>query len=234
LVGELRDLETISMALETANTGHLVLGTLHTNTAVSTVDRIVDQFPAGQQAQIRNVLADVLRGVVTQTLLKKPTGGRMAVLEILVVNFAVANLIRESKTIQIPNIMLTGKKHGMSLLNDELARLVEEKKLDFEEALAAAVDKKDLQLRFRSGVTLAVDPSRKDGFRVAEVKPSSPGSLAGLVRGLMIVEINGKPAAELTLDEARHVFRTDGDHQLTIERGGKKVKMILPLQKIGL
>jgi twitching motility protein PilT len=233
LVGELRDLETISMALETANTGHLVLGTLHTNTAVSTVDRIVDQFPAGQQSQIRNVLADVLRGVVTQTLLRKAGGGRMAVLEILVVNFAVANLIRESKTVQIPNVMLTGRKQGMALLNDELARLVEEKKVAFEEALAAAVDKKDLQLRFRSGVTLAADPSGQ-GFRVAAVKPSSPGELAGLQRGLMIVEINGKPAAELTLDEARQVFRTDGDHQLAVERGGKRVKVVLPLQKMGI
>jgi twitching motility protein PilT len=234
LVGELRDLETISMALETANTGHLVLGTLHTNTAVSTVDRIVDQFPSGQQSQIRNVLADVLRGVVTQSLVKKAGGGRMAVLEILVVNFAIANLIRESKTVQIPNLMLTGRKSGMTLLNDELGRLVEEKKITFEEALANAVDKKDLQLRFRSGVTLTVDPSRRDGFRVAAVKPDSPGALAGLTRGLLIVELNGKPAAEYTLDEARQIFRTDGDHQLSIDRNGKKMKMVLPLQQMGL
>src|SRR4029078_3991891 len=77
LVGEMRDLETIALALETANTGHLVFGTLHTNSAISTVDRIVDQFPAGQQAQVRTVLADVLRGVVSQTLLKKKAGGRI-------------------------------------------------------------------------------------------------------------------------------------------------------------
>lgn len=234
LVGELRDLETIAMALETANTGHLVLGTLHTNTAVSTVDRIVDQFPAGQQSQVRNVLADVLRGVVTQTLLKKASGGRMAVLEILVVNFAVANLIRESKTVQIPNQMTTGRKQGMTLLNDELARLVEEKKVTFEEALAASVEKKDLELRFRSGLKVVADPSRKDGYRIAEVKPESPGALAGLQRGLMIVELNGKPAAEYTLDEVRQVFRTDGEHNLTVERGGKKTKMVLPLAKVGI
>ena len=232
LVGEMRDLETIAMALETANTGHLVLGTLHTNTAVSTVDRIVDQFPSGQQSQIRNVLADVLRGVVTQILLKKMGGGRLAVLEILAVNFAVSNLIRESKTVQIPNIMTTNKAAGMSVLNDELARLIEEKKIAYDEALAAAVDKKDLQHRFRSGVTLAEDPSQK-GVRVAAITPGSPGAQAGLQRGMMIVELNGKPAAEMTFDEARHVFRTDGQHTLTVERGGKRVKLVLQLTKQG-
>jgi twitching motility protein PilT len=234
LVGEMRDLETISMALETANTGHLVLGTLHTNTAVSTVDRIVDQFPAGQQSQIRNVLADVLRGVVTQTLLKKASGGRMAILEVLVVNFAVANLIRESKTVQIPNIMQTGKAQGMSLLNDELTRLIDKKQITLNEALSAAVDKKDLQWRFRSGVTVAADTPRNDRFRVVAVEPGTPGAQAGLQRGQVIVEIDGRPAREYTLDDARKVFRTDGQHIFAIERGGKRTKLTMQLEQLGL
>ena len=157
----------------------------------------------------------------------------MAVLEILVVNFAVANLIRESKTVQIPNIMTTGKAAGMSVLNDELARLIEEKKVTYEEGLAAAVDKKDLQNRFRSGVTLAEDPSRKDGVRVSGITPGSPGAQAGLQRGMLIVELNGKPAGDMTLDEARHVFRIDGQHILTVERSGKRVKLTLQLTKQG-
>src|SRR4051812_7758184 len=101
LVGEMRDLETIQLALTAAETGHLVFGTLHTNTAHKTVDRIIDVFPSGQQAQIRMMLSESLRGVVCQSLLPKEGGGRIAALEILVVNKAVANLIREGKTFQI-------------------------------------------------------------------------------------------------------------------------------------
>ena len=97
LIGELRDLETIHIALETAETGHLVFGTLHTNTAVSTIDRIIDQFPSDQQSQIRTMVASSLKGVVAQTLVKKNGGGRIAAHEILVSNDAVSNMIRESK-----------------------------------------------------------------------------------------------------------------------------------------
>lgn len=113
LVGEMRDLETIQLALTAAETGHLVFGTLHTNTAHKTVDRIIDVFPSGQQAQIRMMLSESLRGVVCQSLLPKEGGGRVAALEILVVNKAVANLIREGKTFQIPSAMQTGKGIGM-------------------------------------------------------------------------------------------------------------------------
>ena len=144
LVGEMRDLETIALALETANTGHLVFATLHTNNAVSAVDRIIDQFPAGQQEQIRSVLSDVLRGVVAQTLLRKKGGGRLAALEILAVSPAVANLIREGKTVQLPGVMQINKGMGMQLLNDELTQLIETGKVDMDEAMAAAVDKEDL------------------------------------------------------------------------------------------
>src|SRR3954471_14283083 len=101
LVGELRDLETISIAIETAETGHLVFGTLHTNTAPSTVDRIIDQFPADRQPQGRTMLSESLKAVVAQTLCKKIGGGRAAAQEVLVVNNAVSNLIREGKTFQI-------------------------------------------------------------------------------------------------------------------------------------
>ncbi len=149
LVGEMRDLETISMALETANTGHLVLATLHTSTAVMTVDRIVNMFPAEQQEQIRSTLADVLRGVICQNLCRRIGGGRIAALEILVVNPAVSALIREGKTIQIPNMMQTGKAQGNQLLNDSLVNLVQTQKVEYDEALSKAVDKTDIAKRLK-------------------------------------------------------------------------------------
>ncbi len=141
LVGEMRDLETIAIAIETAETGHLVFGTLHTTTAISTVDRIIDQFPADRQAQIRTMLSESLRGVVAQTLLKKIGGGRVAALEVLVVNAAVSNLIREGKTFQIASIMQVGKKTGMMLLNDMLIDLIKKKTVEADEAYHKAVDK---------------------------------------------------------------------------------------------
>ena len=147
LVGEMRDLETVSLALETANTGHLVFGTLHTATAISTIDRIIGLFPPEQQPQIRTVCADVLKGVVAQTLCKKIGGGRVAALEILVTTPAVANLIREGKNHQIASSMTTGKSIGCQMLNEELARLVTEKKVEYEDALSRAVDKSDLAKR---------------------------------------------------------------------------------------
>jgi twitching motility protein PilT len=141
LVGEMRDLETISIAIETAETGHLVFGTLHTTTAYSTVDRIIDQYPPDQQEQIRVMLSESLKGVVSQTLCKKVGGGRVAALEVLLVNAAVANLIREGKTFQIPSIMQTAKNVGMKLLNEALADLVVSKLVLPEEAMSKAVDK---------------------------------------------------------------------------------------------
>ncbi len=141
LVGEMRDLETISIAIETAETGHLVFGTLHTSTAASTVDRIIDQFPADRQAQIRTMLASSLKGVISQTLCKKMTKGRTAALEILFVNSAVSNLIREGKIFQIPSIMQTAKGQGMMLLNDALFKLVVDKVVAPEEAYIKAIDK---------------------------------------------------------------------------------------------
>jgi twitching motility protein PilT len=124
LIGEMRDLETISLALTAAETGHLVFGTLHTSSAPKTIDRIIDVFPAGQQAQIRTMLAESLEAVVAQTLLKKRGGGRVAACEILVGVPAVRNLIREGKLHQIPSMMQTGQRFGMQTLDMALADLV--------------------------------------------------------------------------------------------------------------
>ncbi|HET9423900.1 MAG TPA: PilT/PilU family type 4a pilus ATPase, partial [Gemmatimonadaceae bacterium] len=118
LIGEMRDLETVAIALETAETGHLVFATLHTSTAASTIDRIIDQFPADQQAQIRVMFADSLKAIIAQTLCRRVDGGRVAAREILFNTPPIANLIREAKTFQIPSIMQTSKRHGMTLLND--------------------------------------------------------------------------------------------------------------------
>jgi twitching motility protein PilT len=150
LVGEMRDLETIAMAIETAETGHLVFGTLHTTSACSTVDRIIDQFPADRQAQIRAMLSESLRGVISQTLLKRNAGGRVAALEILIVTTAISNLIREGKTFQIPSLMQTGKKHGIRLMNDALSDLVRRKVVDPQEAYRKAIDKNGLVSQLRA------------------------------------------------------------------------------------
>jgi twitching motility protein PilT len=141
LIGEMRDLETVAIAIETAETGHLVFGTLHTTTAVSTVDRIIDQFSADRQAQIRVMLSESLKGVVAQVLLKKIGGGRVAAREILLTAGSVANLIREGKTFQLPSIIQTNKKAGMILLNDSLIDLVEKKIVEPNEAYMKSVDK---------------------------------------------------------------------------------------------
>jgi len=141
LVGEMRDLETISIAIETAETGHLVFGTLHTTTAASTVDRIIDQFPADRQQQIRVMLSESLKGVIAQTLLPKKGGGRVAALEVLIVTPAISNLIREGKTFQIPSAMQTGKTHGMVVLNDALFSLVQKGIVEPRDAYIKAVDK---------------------------------------------------------------------------------------------
>jgi len=141
LVGELRDLETVAIAIETAETGHLVFGTLHTTTAASTIDRLIDQFPADRQEQVRTMLSESLKGVVSQVLCKKIGGGRVAAREILLVTSAVSNLIREGKTFQIPSIMQTSKRIGMVTMNDTLLDLVEQKLVEPKEAWMKSVDK---------------------------------------------------------------------------------------------
>jgi twitching motility protein PilT len=141
LVGELRDLETISIALETAETGHLVFGTLHTTTSVGTIDRVIDQFPADRQEQIRVMLADTLKGVISQTLCKKVGGGRVAAREILLSIPAVANLIRENKAFQIHSVIQTSRRLGMVLLGDVLIDLVDRGVVEPKEAYMKSTDK---------------------------------------------------------------------------------------------
>jgi twitching motility protein PilT len=144
LVGEMRDLETTAIAIETAETGHLVFGTLHTSSAPSTVDRIIDQFPADRQGQIRVMLSESLKGVISQMLCKKIGGGRVPVLEVMIGIPSIANLIREGKIFQIPSIMQTGKKHGMCLMNESFGELVRRRIVEPQEAYAKAIDKPGL------------------------------------------------------------------------------------------
>ena len=142
LVGEMRDLETISLAIEAASTGHLVFGTLHTSSAAKTVDRIIEVFPSGEQAQIRSTLADGIRGVVAQVLFKRvDKKGRCAALEILIATPAVRNLIREGKTHQIASMIQTGKKYGMQLLDDAIMDLLNKGWISPDEAYQKANDK---------------------------------------------------------------------------------------------
>lgn len=142
LVGELRDLETISLAMEASMTGHLVFGTLHTMNAMKTVDRVVEIFPANQQGQVRSTLADALKAVVSQTLFKRvDVKGRVAALEILICTPAVRNLIREAKTYQIPSVMQTGKKYGMQTIDDAIMGLLEKKKISAEDAYTNCIEK---------------------------------------------------------------------------------------------
>jgi twitching motility protein PilT len=142
LVGEMRDLETIQLAIEAAATGHLVFGTLHTQSAAKTVDRIIDVFPANQQEQIRSTLSDSLKAVIAQTLFKRvDVRGRCAALEILICTPACANLIRESKTFQIPSIIQTGRKYGMQSLDSAIEDLVKQGWIGSEEAYRKCIDK---------------------------------------------------------------------------------------------
>ena len=147
MVGEMRDLETIRLAVEAASTGHLVFGTLHTQSAAKTVDRIIDVFPHDQQEQIRATLADSLQAVVAQTLFKRrDTRGRCAALEILIATPAVRNLIRDGKTFQIPTVLQTGKKFGMQSLDDAILDHLEKGRINPEDAYLHCLDK----TRFRA------------------------------------------------------------------------------------
>jgi twitching motility protein PilT len=142
LVGEMRDLETISLAIEAASTGHLVFATVHTTSAAKTVDRIIEVFPASEQLQIRSTLADGLRAVISQVIFKRiDNRSRCVAMEILIANSAVRNLIRESKTYQITSMMQTGKKYGMQLLDDAIMDLYTRGWISSEDAYLKANDK---------------------------------------------------------------------------------------------
>jgi twitching motility protein PilT len=142
LVGEMRDLETVALAMEAAMTGHLVFATLHTLNASKTVDRMIEIFPATQQEQVRSTLADALRAVISQTLFKRrDIKGRVAALEILICTAAVRNLIREGKTYQIPSAMQTGKKYGMQTLDDAIMDLMKKTWISAEDAYMYSTEK---------------------------------------------------------------------------------------------
>ena len=142
LVGEMRDLETISLAIEASATGHLVFATLHTTSAAKTVDRIIEVFPQAQQNQVKSTLADGIRAVVAQTLFRKrDRSGRVAAVEIMIATPAVRNLIREGKTFQIPSAIQTGHKYGMQTLDDAIMALLEKKIIVPDDAYTKSNDK---------------------------------------------------------------------------------------------
>lgn len=151
LVGEMRDLETISLALEAASTGHLVFGTLHTQSAPKTVDRVIDVFPADQQPQIRTTLSESLKAILAQSLFKRrDIKGRCAAIEIMVVNPAVANLIREGKTFQLTSVIQTGKQLGMQTLDDAILDFLNKGWITPEEAYEKSIDKAKFASRLKS------------------------------------------------------------------------------------
>ncbi len=181
LVGEMRDLETMEIAIETAETGHLVFGTLHTNTAPSTVNRIIDQFPPDRQNQVRTMLADSLKGVVSQTLCKRRGGGRVAALEILMVNYAVASNIRDGKIHQIPSLMQVGKSSGMCLFNDSLTHLAADGVITPQEAYLRAIDKDGIT-KGLAAAGLTVDPQAFATDHASGAQSTQPPGLAAMAR----------------------------------------------------
>lgn len=165
LVGEMRDLETISTAITAAETGHLVFSTLHTIGADKTIDRIIDVFPPNQQQQVRIQLASVLECIVSQQLLKKADGsGRVAALEVLFANNAVRNLIRESKTYQIPSVMQTNKRAGMQTMDDALYDLFMRKVIDGDTAVTYAQDPVSMNRKVNLDVGSGFDTGFDGGF----------------------------------------------------------------------
>jgi len=152
LVGEMRDLETIRLALTAAETGQLVFGTLHTTSAHQTVDRIIDAFPADQQEQVRVMVAEGLRGVIAQKLLPRADGkGRVPAVEILACSKAISTLIREKKTFQIPSLMQIGKKGGMQVMDDEIVRMIREGTITAEAGVLFANEKEIVRSSLRVG-----------------------------------------------------------------------------------
>ena len=171
LVGEMRDLETMEMAIETAETGHLVFATLHTNSAATTVDRIIDKFPADRQNHIRSMLGDALKGVVAQTLCQKIGGGRIASFEVLLVNVPVANHIREGKTFMIPTVMQTSRAMGMQTFSDDLLHLVLKGKITPEEAYFKSIDKESIQVAMQSaGIPMDFLDASSEADRVSHLQ----------------------------------------------------------------
>ncbi len=180
LVGELRDLETTALAIECAETGHLVFATVHTTTAPSTVDRIIDQFPPDQQEQIRVMFSNTLKCVIAQTLCKKKGGGRVAAFEILYVHSAVSNLIREGKTFQLPSTIQTGKKYGMCSMNESLMSLVHDDLITLEEANSNSVEKQDMNERINGYLVEKVEDKELQPLEAIKQSYFRPGIIERL------------------------------------------------------
>jgi twitching motility protein PilT len=175
LVGEMRDLETIEMAITAAETGHLVLSTVHTSSAANTIDRLIDAFPADKHSQVRAALTEGLIAVVAQSLVAKKSGGMTAAFEIMTMTSAIGNLIKEGKTTQIKDYMLAGKQYGMQILDDSLAELMSRDEITFEAALAASYNKDDFKKRYGS------TQNAQQGARPANLKQGiDEDSLYGL------------------------------------------------------
>ncbi|MGE4490210.1 MAG: PilT/PilU family type 4a pilus ATPase [Kiritimatiellales bacterium] len=181
LLGEMRDLETTEIALETAETGHLVMATLHTNTATSTIDRVIDKFPGDRQNQIRTLLANTLTGVIAQTLCKRMDGGRAAAAEVLIATPAVRSMIRDQKTHQLPTAIQTGQNVGMRSFTDSLFQLVQDGIISPKEAYLKAVDKTSLEQKF-DGAGIKLDKTmvelpkagETDSMELASADMNSP------------------------------------------------------------
>ena len=176
LIGEMRDLETTETALRIAETGHLTFATLHTNSAVSSINRIIDIFPAGQQAQIRTQLSMVLEGILTQALLPKANGqGRALAMEVLVPNSAIRNLVREDKVHQVYSMMQTGQeKYGMQTFNQSLASLYFKKQITLEMAMARSSNVDELQDLINRGAATLQTPMRPAGPATPGTRPQMP------------------------------------------------------------
>ena len=191
LIGEMRDLETISMAISAAETGHLVFGTLHTTSAISTVDRIIDVFPTDAQQQVRVQMASTLQGVISQTLVPKVGGGRVAAREVLVGTDAVRSLIREGKSAQLLNLMQTGKQYGMTTLEDELLTACSQGLIAPDDAVAKANRPDDVRRRLGAAPQAQREPAasapRAGAGRAADSGVASTGAprprLSGVVGG---------------------------------------------------
>ena len=210
LVGEMRDLETMEIAIETAETGHLVFGTLHTNTAATTVNRIIDKFPSNRQNQIRTMLADSLRGVVAQTLCKRIPKGRVAAMEVLVVTSAVSSNIREGKTHMIPSAMQIGKSVGMRLYNDSLMELVLSGLITPKEAYMKAVDKEPIAKAIATA-GLKIDLEATDERPLEAAKPEE--TLEGLIAA-WIEELRRNPDDTQALNNLAWALATSADPRL--------------------
>jgi twitching motility protein PilT len=198
MVGEMRDLETCALAITAAETGHLVFSTLHTTTASSTIDRLIDQFPPDRQAQIRVMAANTMKAVISQTLCRRKVKGRIAAFEILVVHSAVANLIRERKTYQLPSIIQTGKKYGMCTMNESLMNLVEEGFIDLNEGYTRSTDKQDMNDRVndylirkvQEGEVTPIDAVRQSFFRPDMIKRLETHGFGRALRGMSLEQMD--------------------------------------------